>query len=289
MELSKHKPHRNQRYLNWLRQQKCVVASVKAQCAHHIRLGTNGGAGLKPSDYFCIPLLNEYHTTGSQALHIIGEETFLTSFKLEPVDLFFNFLRNYLKEEYEVCLLKNASPSLQGIATLIEKIESLRPTKEPIKTRTKKKRSVADTDFYQETKELKRQKDKELREKLKEKSPLKESEAYQKAKEQKRVRDKLLREKLKESDSRPTQAKRKTSTVKVVKNKELYEKAKEAKRLRDKELRQKLKKERAPKRSLTNNDFYQKAKEARKEREKELRKKQKERIKEMRRSSKDID
>ena len=84
MEFSKHKNHRNPNYLIWLREQPCVASGEKAQCAHHVRLGTNGGSSLKPSDYFCIPLIHEYHTTGLFAIHVVGEDTFLNQSRLWP-------------------------------------------------------------------------------------------------------------------------------------------------------------------------------------------------------------
>ena len=218
-------------------------------------------------------------------MHIIGEETFLRTFRLEPLNLFFNYLRKYLKEEYSLDLLKNARPTLDGLAQLIEKVESLKKVKGTSKGSSKKRKLKENTDrakpseseFYNKAKELKKSQDRELREKLKKASPLKESQAYQEAKEQKRIRDKELREKLKSSNNVSKSIKlRKHKSAKLIQDKELYEKAKEAKRQRDKELRQKLKKQKAPSKSITQSDFYQKAKEARKQRDKELRKQQKE-------------
>lgn len=218
-------------------------------------------------------------------MHIIGEETFLRNFRLEPLNLFFNYLRKYLKEEYNLDLLKNASPTLDGLAQLIEKVESLKKVKGKSKGSSKKRKlkentvgaKPSESEFYNKAKELKKAQDRELREKLKKASPLKESQAYQEAKEQKRIRDKELRERLKSSNNstKPSKLKKHKSS-KLIKDKELYEKAKEAKRQRDKELRQKLKKQNAPSKSITQSDFYQKAKEARKQRDKELRKQQKE-------------
>ena len=127
MELSKHKNHRNLKYLNWLRKQPCVVSGDKAQCAHHIRLGTNGGSSLKPSDYFCIPLLNEYHTTGSYAIHVVGENTFLKQLKLDRNKLFIQFLKQYLVEEFTVYFqLENLSDEVL-ISHLINLIEENGP------------------------------------------------------------------------------------------------------------------------------------------------------------------
>lgn len=179
MELSKHRNHRNNKYLAWLRKQKCLASGASAQCAHHIRLGTNGGKGIKPSDYFCIPLLNEYHTTGHSALHIIGEKTFLEKFDLKIEDVFVNFLYRFLNETYKFNKSMIALSPLDAIELLIEEIESRKVSNEK-KSRVKKskpktnlddtsqKARFSDSDYYQRAKEIKRAKDKELRLKIKE-------------------------------------------------------------------------------------------------------------------------
>lgn len=214
MHLSKHKAHRNLKYLAWLRSKKCIVSGKKAQCAHHIRLGTNGGTSLKPSDYFCVPLLNEFHTTGSSALHIIGEETFLERFSLEPKKLFINFLKEYLFESYSIQYTVQNIPEEESINELISLIESNitrvdRPKKKKVKSPKKAdspKVSVTESEYYQAAKKLKNERDRELRKKLKEQSKgeatpkkqFKGNEFYEKAKEAKRLKDKELRKKLKE-------------------------------------------------------------------------------------------
>lgn len=190
MRLSKHKAHRNIKYLNWLREQKCVVSGKKAQCAHHIRLGTNGGTSIKPSDYFCIPLRNEFHTTGGRALHIIGEETFLEEFKLDKKLLFIEFMKSYLQEKFDIFYMLENKTHEDAILELITLIELNRPkNKSPKKKKAKK--SISDDPYYQEAKELKRKKDKELRAKLKDK----DDDFYQMAKEINRARQKEYRDK----------------------------------------------------------------------------------------------
>ncbi|MCO4754513.1 MAG: DUF968 domain-containing protein [Bacteriovoracaceae bacterium] len=225
MELSKHRAHRNQKYLSWLRQQNCVIAGTKAQCAHHIRLGTNGGAGLKPSDYFCIPLLNEYHTTGSSALHIIGEETFLSSFSLNPKELFLSYLKQFLAQTYDLSISVDKKSLEQAIAEHIELIEKQRPNTDKATKKPKKKKeepkvaapSITENEYYQKAKELKRERDKELRKKLKEQNSS-------------RPKQKLPSRKL--VSSKPKQS---------LKGQEFYEKAKEARKQQEKEYREKNK------------------------------------------------
>ncbi|MEX0798410.1 MAG: hypothetical protein WEB87_03040 [Bacteriovoracaceae bacterium] len=219
MELSKHKPHRNVKYLNWLRKQPCVVSGEKAQCAHHVRLGTNGGASLKPSDYFCIPLLNEYHTTGACALHNIGEETFFKQFGLEPLELFIKYLKAYLIEKFEIYYMLEGRTPEETLADLIGLAQNKLPKMERATKKPSKKRSSPETTsfslsenkYYQKAKEFKRERDKELRKKLKEKTDkkkvpfpkapaktLKGDEFYEKAKEKRKLQEKEYRKKNKE-------------------------------------------------------------------------------------------
>jgi len=211
LHLSKYTTHRNQKYLAWLREQSCVVSGKKAQCAHHIRLGTNGGTGLKPSDYFCIPLLNEYHTTGSSALHIIGEETFLAQFKIDSKKIFIYFLRKYLSENYDILYGINNKSDEEVLFDLITIIESKidRPIKKVKRQKPKErpatpKASITESNYYQVAKKLKNERDKELRKKIKEssttsiKKQFKGNEFYEKAKEAKRLKDRELRKRNKE-------------------------------------------------------------------------------------------
>lgn len=245
MELKRHPNHRNSKYLNWLRKRPCVVSGKKAQCAHHIRLGTNGGTSLKPSDYFCIPLLNEFHTTGPSAIHIIGEETFLKHFKLNKHELFLKYLTEYFFEVFDVHFQLTES----SVEIRIEKIIALLETKNLFVEKKKKPKVKKQSDAP--------------------KVDLKENEFYQKSKELKRVRDKELRDKLKESKT-PTKSQ-------SLKGNEFYENAKELKRLKDKELRDKLKAQKVKaKPSKSKNDYYELAKEAKRAQDKELRSKNKE-------------
>ncbi len=234
MNLSQHTAHRNDQYLSWLRTQNCIVSNVKAECAHHIRLGTNGGTGIKPSDYFCIPLTNENHTTGSNALHLIGEDTFLEMHQIDKEQMFVYYLSKFIKETLEIKVPLTQMP-LIAIKDLIDLIESKRERKKTVKKSKPKKVDP----YYEKAKELNREHQKEMRAKIKESAPkpkkvsITENEYYQLAKEEKRLRDKELRRKIKES----SKTKKKVSMA----DNPFYQKAKEVKRLRDKEMRKKLK------------------------------------------------
>ena len=255
MELSKHAAHRNAKYLSWLRKRPCVVSGEKAQCAHHIRLGTNGGCSLKPSDYFCVPLLHKYHTTGPDALHLIGEETFLRLFNLNYKEIFVKQLRDYLAECFDIFYALTERSSEEMIADLIALIESNIRPQDAQKTKARKSRKKEsqrhDHNFQQVAKKLQSERNKELRAKVKAESKersdqvikksLKDDPHYIKAREQKRAQDKELRDRLKKERPR--------ATAKIsLKDNEFYQKAKEARRLQEREYR-KLQKERQKERS----------------------------------------
>lgn len=254
MKLSKHENHRNADYLKWLRKQPCAASGQKAECAHHIRIGTNGGSSLKPSDYFCIPLTNEHHTTGLFALHVIGEDTFLKEFKLKKKELFVYYLKSYLLEKFEVHVqLKDFEPDVL-IAQMIKIIEENGPKIDRPKKKKKKK----------------------VESKIPKQS-ITENEFYQKAKEAKKVKDRELRLKIKEAKAQEVKPKVKKKKSNSLVGTEFYERAKEEKRLRDKELRRKMKTYQKSKRaSVTESDYYQKAKELKRIRDKEFRDKLKE-------------
>ena len=53
---------RNAKHLRWIRTLPCATCHKPAPSeASHIRAGTDGGMGLKPSDWFCIPQCRECH------------------------------------------------------------------------------------------------------------------------------------------------------------------------------------------------------------------------------------
>lgn len=73
-------------HLKWLRGCECAVSDGFCEGrieAAHVRLGTDGGTGLKPSDCYAVPLCSLHH----QLQHGKGEYTFWTSRKLNPIDV----------------------------------------------------------------------------------------------------------------------------------------------------------------------------------------------------------
>ena len=63
---------RNRRHEQFIRSLPCVVCSEPHTQAAHIRKGTNGGTGLKPTVNFLIPLCHKHHSEQ----HAIGEISF---------------------------------------------------------------------------------------------------------------------------------------------------------------------------------------------------------------------
>lgn len=62
-------------HLQWIR--GCVCVMFSSECsgpieAAHIRNGTDGGTGLKPSDRYVVPLCRHHHAMQ----HAVGEKTF---------------------------------------------------------------------------------------------------------------------------------------------------------------------------------------------------------------------
>jgi len=63
---------RDNNYLKFIRTLECVVCGNPHVEAAHLRMRTNGGMGMKPSDSWVIPLCSAHH----KMQHQIGEEKF---------------------------------------------------------------------------------------------------------------------------------------------------------------------------------------------------------------------
>ena len=69
----------------WVRRHRCCVRGclrVPIECAH-VRKGTDGGLGLKPSDKWTISLCQSHHLEQ----HVIGEAAFESKYELNLVEL----------------------------------------------------------------------------------------------------------------------------------------------------------------------------------------------------------
>jgi hypothetical protein len=66
------KPYRSKRHLAYIREQHCAACGAwPPNQAAHYRLGTDGGMGMKPSDFYTIPLCLTCHDRQHK-----GERTF---------------------------------------------------------------------------------------------------------------------------------------------------------------------------------------------------------------------
>ncbi len=67
----------------------CVCGSMEDIEAAHVRGGTGGGMGMKPSDRWCISLCRDHHAEQ----HLIGEISFAHKHVLAPRELAEEFAR----------------------------------------------------------------------------------------------------------------------------------------------------------------------------------------------------
>jgi hypothetical protein len=75
----------------WVRSHKCSVPGCDEhliECAH-VRRGTDGGIGLKPSDRWCISLCAGHHSEQ----HLIGEAEFERRYQIDLIALAEAFAR----------------------------------------------------------------------------------------------------------------------------------------------------------------------------------------------------
>lgn len=63
---------RDKRHLDFIRSLECVLCASPYVEAAHLRMGTDGGMGMKPSDSFALPLCTAHH----RCQHHIGELKF---------------------------------------------------------------------------------------------------------------------------------------------------------------------------------------------------------------------
>ena len=80
----KHKQLRSLEHLRFVRSQPCAIRGYYHICSGpmqsaHLRVGTDGGTGKKPSDNFTIPLCAKAHALQ----HSIGEKSFEKRFGID--------------------------------------------------------------------------------------------------------------------------------------------------------------------------------------------------------------
>jgi hypothetical protein len=76
-------------HLSWIRGHCCAIEGKPGHTcggkieAAHVRIGTDGGMGVKPSDFYTIPLCAEGHALQ----HAIGEPAFERAFKISMLNI----------------------------------------------------------------------------------------------------------------------------------------------------------------------------------------------------------
>lgn len=80
---------RSQRHLKHVRSFACCACDADAPIeAAHLRIGTDGGMGLKPSDLYCTPLCRDCH-----AKQHMGEVTFWREVGKDPLEIIEELIR----------------------------------------------------------------------------------------------------------------------------------------------------------------------------------------------------
>src|SRR6516162_1298287 len=78
-------PRRSQ-HLAFIRQLPRVVCGKAAPSeAAHVRSGSDGGAGMKPADRYCVSLCSDCHSLQ----HQFGELTFWSTVRIDPLNVAF--------------------------------------------------------------------------------------------------------------------------------------------------------------------------------------------------------
>ena len=70
---------RSAKHLNFIRKQPCIITGEKGE-ACHIRILSDGGTSIKPSDFYCISL----HTDLHRQQHYLGEISFYQKWSINP-------------------------------------------------------------------------------------------------------------------------------------------------------------------------------------------------------------
>src|SRR5205085_11783572 len=88
--VSRGKPKPNLRrrtqHLAFIRQLPCVVCGKAPPSeAAHVRSGSDGGAGMKPADRYCLSLCSDCHALQ----HQFGELTFWSTVRIDPLNVAF--------------------------------------------------------------------------------------------------------------------------------------------------------------------------------------------------------
>ena len=85
---------KNKKYIDFIKEQPCCVTGGEA-VPHHVRTLGECGTGLKPPDYFAIPIDPIMHI---EELHRHGEELFYSNQFIDPAKVIIGLLTKYIEE-----------------------------------------------------------------------------------------------------------------------------------------------------------------------------------------------
>lgn len=91
--MSNCKTPRSRRYLAWIRSQACLVTGKRIGVqAAHVRWLSNAGTGIKPSDFWTLPL----HADEHRRQHEHGEKSYWSSLGINPHEAIIGLLMEYI-------------------------------------------------------------------------------------------------------------------------------------------------------------------------------------------------
>ena len=65
-------PERSEEYKAWVRSLPCAVSFCGRAQVEAAHTGSDGGTGIKASDFTCVPLCGYHHTAGPHSYHGLG-------------------------------------------------------------------------------------------------------------------------------------------------------------------------------------------------------------------------
>ena len=89
----KPKAYRSKKYLEYIRQQPCVICGHVDVQAHHVRKMGAGGTGIKNDDFFALPICKLHH----REAHTYGHDTFFGRHGIDVYQELFKLVSGYLK------------------------------------------------------------------------------------------------------------------------------------------------------------------------------------------------
>lgn len=95
--MPKNRAHRDRKYLDSLRGEPCLLCGATPSDPAHIRYGSGAGVGMKPADWYAVPLCHAHHSEQ----HRIGEVTFWHKYAGECPQAVLGLIRDGARRRYE--------------------------------------------------------------------------------------------------------------------------------------------------------------------------------------------